>query len=194
MARAHGGRVGSIVEDFLKNLHDYKLGNFRQLWLPWRMPTRRHLLHLAALPLLSERGAAQRRPDLALVSEYARCTAQTADVYARRDRAEGAMWKRGDESCAIVNECDDRLGPLWDEMNAIIRRSVTEPARDLRGVTAKMLVWRAETLLLGHRLELQRDVIAFGAYQDLLRLSGMTQFAHDQDARTFSKASLWDGE
>lgn len=158
------------------------------------MPTRRHLLNLAALPLLPESAAAEPRTELALISDYARCAARTADIYARRDRAEGAMWKRGEESCPIVDECDQRLGVLWDEMNAIIRRSVTQPAQDLSGVVAKMAVWRAETLLLGHRLELQRDVIAFGAYQGLLRLSGMTQFAHANDPRTLAKAVLWEGE
>lgn len=158
------------------------------------MPTRRHLLHLAALPLLPERGPANPRSDLALVTDYASCAARTADLYARRDKAESAMWKRREESCPIVDECDERLVVLWEEMNAIIRRSVTQPAQDLSGVVAKMAVWRAETLLLGHRLELQRDMIAFGAYQDLLRLSGMTQFAHANDQRTLAKALLWDGE
>ncbi len=158
------------------------------------MPTRRHLLHLAALPLLPESGAAAPNSDLALMSDYARCASRTADLYVQRDKAEGAMWKRGAESCPIVQDCDDRLSPLWDEMNAIVRRSATAPAEDLRGVAAKMLVWRAETLLLGHRLELQRDVVAFGAYQDILRLAGLTQLSHPTDARTLAKAMIWDGE
>lgn len=188
------GGCALLVRDFLKNLHDYKLGYFRQSWLARYMPTRRHLLHLAALPLLPQSAVVQPRSDLALLSDYARCAARTADLYARRDKAEGAMWKRREESCPIVDECDERLVVLWDEMNAIIRRSVTQPAQDLSGVVAKMAVWRAETLLLGHRLELQRDMIAFGAYQDLLRLSGMSQFAHASDSRTLAKALLWDGE
>jgi hypothetical protein len=157
------------------------------------MPTRRTILNSPALSLLSGDPEASSRK-LDLVSDYTACSQRTAAVYARRDEAESAMGKCGAKRCVLVEACDQELIPLWHDMNAIIRRAVTEPARDLQEFAAKMMVWRAETVLLGHRLESERDVAAFGVYSDLLRLAGLMHLAHPLDARTRAKACLWDGE
>lgn len=157
------------------------------------MTTRRDLFSAAALTFI-QRGKDGDNQALALVAEYAACQQRTADVYARRDVAERAMWRRESETCPVVEACDQELTVLWDEMNALVRLSVARPVSDLRHVAAKLMVWRAESLLLGHRLELQRDVFAFSAYRDLLALSGLGEFAHPADGRTLKSALLWDGE
>lgn len=103
------------------------------------------------------------------------------------------MWRHNSDRCPIVEECDARFRALDDEMNAIARGSIYA-ARDLRDVAAKLMVWRAETLLLGPSLELQRDAFAFATYRDVMRLAGFEALAHPLDARTSAQVQSWDGE
>lgn len=159
------------------------------------MTTRRDIFSAPVCALMN--GAAADDPAqpsrCSLLVSYARCHRRTAEVVSERDIAEFAMWKRDEETCPIVERCDAALSILSRDMNQIAR-AAQQPARDIREAAAKLIMWRAETLLLGPRIDLHRDVFVFAAYRDVLKLAGFETFAHPLDAQTLAQAQTWDGE
>ena len=81
---------------------------------------------------------------------------------------------------AMREEVDALCGAKGRVANAIIGR----PAIDWAGVARKLALWRREAATVhAYDFDSAHETFTFSAYQDVLRLSGLTSLAHPNDAK-----------
>jgi hypothetical protein len=120
----------------------------------------------------------------ALVAEYRRNDEAMDSACGELGVAEKAARARRDRACPKVAEINLTLDLLHENACNLAKEIAIAEAETFVGVLMKLVVWRLEAAKAGAGFDQMHDALAFSAYLDTLRLTGMTEAAHPKDRRT----------